>query len=130
MTRVLAREEGIFAGISAAGACWVALQLAETVRGTQTIVFVVCDRGDATSPQSLPRVSYETRFCTNCATALAPIRSAEDSGPMTRLRCPALRLDPLGQPDAGAGRGDRAGRPRRPPAARPQRRLARASSSA
>ena len=44
-TRRLAREEGIFAGISAAGACWVALQLAETVRNA-TIVFVVCDRGD------------------------------------------------------------------------------------
>jgi len=45
MTRRLAREEGIFAGISAAGACWVALQLAETVKDA-TIVFVVCDRGD------------------------------------------------------------------------------------
>jgi cysteine synthase B len=45
ITRRLAREEGIFAGISAAGACWVALQLAETVRDA-TIVFVVCDRGD------------------------------------------------------------------------------------
>jgi cysteine synthase B len=44
-TRRLAREEGIFAGISAAGACWVALQIAETVRDA-TIVFVVCDRGD------------------------------------------------------------------------------------
>jgi cysteine synthase B len=44
-TRRLAREEGIFAGISAAGACWVALQLAETVKNA-TIVFVVCDRGD------------------------------------------------------------------------------------
>jgi len=45
MTRRLAREEGIFAGISAAGACWVALQLAETVSNA-TIAFVVCDRGD------------------------------------------------------------------------------------
>jgi len=44
-TRRLAREEGIFAGISAAGACWVALQLAEQVENA-TIVFVVCDRGD------------------------------------------------------------------------------------
>ena len=41
----LAREEGIFAGISAAGACWVAQQLAATVENA-TIVFVVCDRGD------------------------------------------------------------------------------------
>ena len=44
-TRRLAREEGIFAGISAAGACWVALQIAAKVENA-TIVFVVCDRGD------------------------------------------------------------------------------------
>jgi cysteine synthase B len=45
VTRRLAREEGIFAGISAAGACWVALQIAARVENA-TIVFVVCDRGD------------------------------------------------------------------------------------
>ena len=45
MARRLAREEGIFAGISAAGACWVALQVARSVERA-TIVFVVCDRGD------------------------------------------------------------------------------------
>jgi cysteine synthase B len=45
MARRLAREEGLFAGISAAGACWAALQVAERVEGA-TIVFVVCDRGD------------------------------------------------------------------------------------
>lgn len=45
MARRMAREEGLFAGISAAGACWVALQLARTVENA-TIVFVVCDRGD------------------------------------------------------------------------------------
>jgi cysteine synthase B len=45
MARRLAREEGLFAGISAAGACWVALRIAEQVEGA-TIVFVVCDRGD------------------------------------------------------------------------------------
>ena len=45
MCRRLAREEGIFAGISAAGALWVALQVAEKVENA-TIVFVVCDRGD------------------------------------------------------------------------------------
>ena len=45
VTRRLAREEGIFAGISAAGACWVALQIAAQVENA-TIVFVVCDRGD------------------------------------------------------------------------------------
>ncbi|MDM0012567.1 cysteine synthase CysM [Variovorax sp. J22P168] len=45
LCRRLAREEGIFAGISAAGALWVALEIAKTVENA-TIVFVVCDRGD------------------------------------------------------------------------------------
>ena len=45
MARRLAREEGLFAGISAAGACWVALQIAQRERDA-TIVFIVCDRGD------------------------------------------------------------------------------------
>jgi len=45
MCRRLAREEGIFAGISAAGALCVALEIASTVENA-TIVFVVCDRGD------------------------------------------------------------------------------------
>lgn len=45
MARRMAVEEGIFCGISAAGACEAALKLAETVENA-TIVFVVCDRGD------------------------------------------------------------------------------------
>ena len=45
MCRRMAREEGIFAGISAAGACWVAQQIAARERDA-TIVFIVCDRGD------------------------------------------------------------------------------------
>jgi S-sulfo-L-cysteine synthase (O-acetyl-L-serine-dependent) len=45
MCRRLAREEGIFAGISAAGACWVAQQIAQRAQNA-TIVFIVCDRGD------------------------------------------------------------------------------------
>jgi cysteine synthase B len=45
MCRRLAREEGIFAGISAAGACWVAQQIAQREHDAH-IVFVVCDRGD------------------------------------------------------------------------------------
>jgi cysteine synthase B len=45
MARRMAREEGLFGGISAAGACWVALQIAKQVENA-TIVFVVCDRGD------------------------------------------------------------------------------------
>ncbi len=45
MARRLPREEGIFGGISAAGACWVALELAQKLENA-TIVFIVCDRGD------------------------------------------------------------------------------------
>jgi len=45
MCRRLAREEGIFAGISAAGACWAAQQIAQREKHA-TIVFIVCDRGD------------------------------------------------------------------------------------
>ena len=45
MCRRMAREEGIFAGISAAGACWVAQEIAKTVKDA-VIVFIVCDRGD------------------------------------------------------------------------------------
>jgi len=43
--RQMARTEGIFAGISAAGACWVAQQINRTARNA-VIVFIVCDRGD------------------------------------------------------------------------------------
>jgi S-sulfo-L-cysteine synthase (O-acetyl-L-serine-dependent) len=43
--RRLAREEGLFAGISSGGACRVALQVAEQLENA-TVVFVVCDRGD------------------------------------------------------------------------------------
>ncbi len=45
MARRLAREEGIFGGISAAGALWVALEVSKKVENA-TIAFVVCDRGD------------------------------------------------------------------------------------
>lgn len=45
MTRRLAREEGIFAGISSGGAMAVALRIAEEVENA-VIVSIVCDRGD------------------------------------------------------------------------------------
>ena len=45
MARRMAREEGIFCGISAAGACWVAQEIAKREKNA-TIVFIVCDRGD------------------------------------------------------------------------------------
>ena len=44
-TRLLAREEGIFAGISSGGAMWAALQVSREVRNA-VIVTIVCDRGD------------------------------------------------------------------------------------
>jgi cysteine synthase B len=45
MTRRMAKEEGLFAGISSGGAMWAALQIARQVRDA-TIVTIVCDRGD------------------------------------------------------------------------------------
>jgi cysteine synthase B len=45
MTRRLAAEEGIFCGVSAGGACVVALRIAREATNA-TIVFIVCDRGD------------------------------------------------------------------------------------
>ncbi|MGE5524746.1 MAG: cysteine synthase CysM [Rhodospirillaceae bacterium] len=45
MTRRLASEEGIFAGISSGGAIWAALQLSAAVENA-VIVAIVCDRGD------------------------------------------------------------------------------------
>jgi cysteine synthase B len=45
MTRRLAREEGIFAGISSGGAMHVALRISATLKNA-VIVSIVCDRGD------------------------------------------------------------------------------------
>jgi S-sulfo-L-cysteine synthase (O-acetyl-L-serine-dependent) len=45
MARRMAAEEGIFCGISAAGALVIALRIAREVDNA-TIVFIVCDRGD------------------------------------------------------------------------------------
>jgi S-sulfo-L-cysteine synthase (O-acetyl-L-serine-dependent) len=44
-TRLLACEEGIFAGISSGGALWAALEVSKSVENA-VIVFIVCDRGD------------------------------------------------------------------------------------
>jgi cysteine synthase B len=45
MARRLAREEGIFAGISSGGSLVVALRIAREVENA-VIVSIVCDRGD------------------------------------------------------------------------------------
>jgi cysteine synthase B len=44
-TRRMAREEGIFAGISSGGALWAALQVSREVENA-VIVTIICDRGD------------------------------------------------------------------------------------
>jgi cysteine synthase B len=44
-TRRLAREEGVFCGMSAGGAAWVALQLAREI-DEGVIAVIICDRGD------------------------------------------------------------------------------------
>jgi cysteine synthase B len=45
MTRRLAREEGIFAGISSGGAMWSALEVSKETENA-VIVVIICDRGD------------------------------------------------------------------------------------
>lgn len=45
MTRRLAKEEGIFAGMSSGGAASAAIRLSQEL-SSGTIVFIVCDRGD------------------------------------------------------------------------------------
>ena len=45
MTRRLAKEEAVFAGMSSGGAAWAAVELAKELT-TGVIVFIVCDRGD------------------------------------------------------------------------------------
>jgi len=52
MTRRLAREEGVLAGMSSGGALWAALKIASEIR-SGTIVFIVCDRGDRYLSSSL-----------------------------------------------------------------------------
>jgi cysteine synthase B len=44
-TRRLAREEGMFAGVSSGGSAWAALRLSEEVKNA-VIVCIICDRGD------------------------------------------------------------------------------------
>lgn len=45
MARKLAKQEGIFGGMSTGGACAIAIKLASELQ-TGTIVFIACDRGD------------------------------------------------------------------------------------
>ena len=45
LTRQLARDEGIFAGVSSGGALWAALRVSGEVKDA-VIVCIVCDRGD------------------------------------------------------------------------------------
>ena len=45
MTRRLAREEGVFAGMSSGGSATVALRIANEIE-KGTVVCIICDRGD------------------------------------------------------------------------------------
>jgi cysteine synthase B len=45
MTRKMAREEGVFAGMSSGGALSAAIKVAQEIQ-EGTIVFICCDRGD------------------------------------------------------------------------------------
>jgi S-sulfo-L-cysteine synthase (O-acetyl-L-serine-dependent) len=45
ITRLLAKEEGIFAGMSSGGAASAALRLSKEI-DEGVIVFIACDRGD------------------------------------------------------------------------------------
>jgi len=45
MTRRMAREEGLFAGVSSGGALHVAVRIAQALKNA-VIVSIVCDRGD------------------------------------------------------------------------------------
>ncbi len=45
MTRCLAAEEGIFAGVSSGGGVWAALELSKKLENA-VIVSIICDRGD------------------------------------------------------------------------------------
>ena len=45
MTRRLAKEEAVFAGMSSGGAAWAAVELAKELT-SGVVVFIVCDRGD------------------------------------------------------------------------------------
>jgi len=56
MARRMAVEEGIFCGISAAGACEVALRISQAIENA-TIVFIVCDRGDRFIHRNFPCIA-------------------------------------------------------------------------
>jgi cysteine synthase B len=45
MTRRLAKEEAVFAGMSSGGAAWAAVELAKDLT-SGVVVFIICDRGD------------------------------------------------------------------------------------
>ena len=46
ITRQLARQEGIFTGISSGSICWAALQLAQRLGEGRRVVAMICDLGE------------------------------------------------------------------------------------
>ena len=51
-TQRLAKEEGVFAGMSSGGSVFCALQIAESIE-TGVVVAIICDRGDRYLSSSL-----------------------------------------------------------------------------
>jgi hypothetical protein len=110
MCRRLAREEGIFAGISAAGACWVAQEMAKKRRERHHRVCGVRPGRPLPVHRRVPGMTAAFRFCPSCATPLQLLAQRNAmAGRRRRQAAPALPrlwLDALEQPDAGAGGGD------------------------
>ena len=93
MARRLAREEGLFAGISAAGACWVALQMAAQVRERDHRVRRLRPRRPLPVHRRVPGLTaHAPRPIASARTAprrCSRSRSWKTAAPKTRLRCPA-----------------------------------------
>jgi cysteine synthase B len=80
MARRLAREEGLIAGISAAGR-----ERDDRVRRLRSRRPLSVDR----RVPGLSLMSHQFNFCPNCATPLQLLAQMEDGGEKARLRCPA-----------------------------------------
>jgi cysteine synthase B len=89
MCRRMAREEGIFAGISSAGRLLGRPAGGAAGGERDHRVRRLRPRRPLSLDRRVPGVSIEPKFCPQCATPLAWIAQQEDSGDKQRLRCPA-----------------------------------------
>ena len=88
MARRLAREEGIFGGISAAGACWVALQLAATGARRDDRLRRLRPGRPLPFHRGVSRMPAAARSARTVRPALAPISLGEDGGPRSACAAP------------------------------------------